>query len=143
MPRYRFNFRDAEALIVDEIGTEFENLDLAYLDAFRAAQDIWHERLKARRDPRSCAFEIADDDGNLLMVLPFLEVLESCQSNSCRGDRAAPSRHRTAFADALANTHRMQRLTRELSRQIRTNQTAIRRARALVERSRRTSTGPG
>ena len=79
MPRVYFGFRKGNVLSRDHDGLELDSIETAYLQAFWAAQELWHECLLRRRDPRECAFEISDDDDNLLMVLPFSEVLESCR----------------------------------------------------------------
>ena len=127
MPRFHFNFTDARSRTLDEDGTEFGDLNLAYLDAFRAAQEIWAEYLKARRDPRECAFEITDAAGNVLMILPFTEVLESCR-------RQGTASRRRPNADTAA-THRTRQLSLELAEQIRHNEESVRRARAIIERA--------
>ena len=131
MPRYHFNFKEAQRYSVDEEGIEFDSLEHAYLNAVSAAREIWHERLKTRQDPRHCAFEITDAAGRVLLELPFLEVLEACRRDS------RPVATRTRFIDAAANARRMRQLVRELAEQIRTNEQAIRRARELVDRSKR------
>lgn len=78
MPRYHFDFRQDGHLTSDIVGCAFPNIEEAYLEAFKAARETWVELLHQRRDPRRCAFEIHDGQGNLLFVLPFWEVLESC-----------------------------------------------------------------
>jgi hypothetical protein len=79
MPRYYFGFRQGNVVSRDHDGLEVDSLETAYLQAFWAARELWHECLLRQRDPMECAFEITDDDDNLLMVLPFSEVQESCR----------------------------------------------------------------
>jgi len=79
MTRFYFDFRQGQELAPDTIGGEFADVEKAYLEAFKAAQEMWGELLSRRRDPRRCAFEVHDGNGNNLFVLPFLELLESCQ----------------------------------------------------------------
>jgi len=55
-------------------------VEQAYLEAFKGAQDMWSELLRQRRDPRHCAFEVRDEQRDLLFVLPFQEVIESCDN---------------------------------------------------------------
>jgi hypothetical protein len=78
MARYFFNFRQGTALAADDIGSEFETVEDAYLGAVQAAQDMWRELLIRREDPLECAFEVVDQDGNELFALPFSEVLDAC-----------------------------------------------------------------
>src|SRR5689334_8039797 len=90
MPRYFFNFRQAGSVAPDEGGSEFDSVEAAYLAAFKAAQEMWHELLLARQDPRLCAFEVVDESGNGLFNLPFGEVLEVCAGR--RGPGVLPTR---------------------------------------------------
>ena len=124
MPRFFFHFRQGGELIRDPEGTEFASVEEAFLDAARAAQDMWSELLRERRDPRRCAFEVRDADGHLLFLFPFQEVLEACV------DRKAASIHATlrqtilrveqarragdAFRKELSRTHAALKESREL-----------------------------
>jgi hypothetical protein len=76
--RCYFNFRQGPLYSVDEEGCEFETVEDAYLAAVTAAQDMWRELLIRREDPRDCAFDVRDAEGNDLFTLPFSEVLEAC-----------------------------------------------------------------
>jgi len=77
MPRYFFNFRDQNEFDPDEQGLEAPDLDAAYLEAFEAAKEMWGEAILEMRDPRQQQFEISDAEGNTLLVLPFMEILDS------------------------------------------------------------------
>jgi hypothetical protein len=79
MPRFFFNFRDGKDVSPDDLGIECASIENAYLAAFQAATDIWRDRLAAQRNPLDCAFEIGDEAGNTLLVLPFQEVLDACR----------------------------------------------------------------
>jgi hypothetical protein len=81
MARYFFNFRQGTTRTADDLGSDFETVEDAYLGAVRAAQDMWRELLIRREDPLECAFEVIDRDGNEVFVLPFSEVLEACAPN--------------------------------------------------------------
>lgn len=78
MPRYFFDFRQAGHLALDSEGLEFANVEQAYLEAFRTAQDMWSELLKQRRDPRHCFFEVRNTSDDILFTLPFQEVVDCC-----------------------------------------------------------------
>ena len=84
MQRYFFDFRQAGVRVPDTQGLEFRDVEQAYLEAHRAAQEMWSELLKQRRDPRRCVFEVCNQAGELLFVFPFQEVMDCCT------DRQAP-----------------------------------------------------
>ena len=74
MTRFFFNFRGGSDDAVDEVGCEFDNLDLAYLDAYQSMVRIGADLLLEQKDPSQQWIEIADRDGTVLMTLPFDEV---------------------------------------------------------------------
>ena len=41
MPRFFFDFRQGDERCADAQGTEFADVEQAYLEAFTAAQDMW------------------------------------------------------------------------------------------------------
>ena len=75
MPHFFFNYISGGATSVDDIGTEFCSLETAYLDTCGAALAIAFEKLRTRQDPTTDSFEIIDDEKNVLMQVPFSEVL--------------------------------------------------------------------
>jgi uncharacterized protein DUF6894 len=79
MHRFFFNYRERNEYTVDDTGIEFDTFELAYLDAFNTAREMWPEVMARRVDPRACAFEILDSRGNLLALLNFKELLENCE----------------------------------------------------------------
>jgi hypothetical protein len=76
MPLFYFHLKVGRNRYPDHLGVEFDSLEAAYLDAFEAARDMWSELLKSREDPTAHSFEICNADGELLLTLPFTEVLE-------------------------------------------------------------------
>src|SRR5262249_22159457 len=74
--RYYFHLQIGRSFSPDEIGLELPDLETAYLEAFKAAQEMWTELLVERSDPFLRSFEIADEHGQVLLTLPFREVLE-------------------------------------------------------------------
>jgi hypothetical protein len=74
--QYYFHLRIGDTVSADELGLDLPDLETAYLEAFRAAQEMWSELLAQRSDPLRRAFDIADADGQVLMTIPFCEVLE-------------------------------------------------------------------
>jgi hypothetical protein len=81
MPHFFFNYTSGGVNCVDDIGTEFPSLEAAYLDACEAALALAFEKLRGRQDPTNDAFEIVDEKQNLLMHLPFSEVLQPGATN--------------------------------------------------------------
>ncbi len=81
MPKFYFDFRDNGHLTIDDVGLQFAGFEQAYLEAFRASQEIWYDHLKQGKDPTLCAFEICDASHNLLLVLPFVEILSDGGAN--------------------------------------------------------------
>lgn len=75
MPHFFFNYTSEGATSVDDVGTEFSSLETAYLDTCETALAIAFEKLSTRQDPTMDSFEIIDDEKNLLMHVPFSEVL--------------------------------------------------------------------
>jgi hypothetical protein len=77
IPQFFFDYFDGRLLEEDQYGLEFPDVDAAYLEAFRAATDIWGEALRERRNPTLDYFRIRDRTGVVVLELPFTEVLES------------------------------------------------------------------
>ena len=78
MPRYFFDFRQGNEHCPDAEGSDFPDVERAYLEACTAARDMWSELLKERRDPRRCTFEVRNETRQLLFTLPFQDVVDSC-----------------------------------------------------------------
>jgi len=87
----------------------FPDLDIAYLDAFRAATEMWIEALADGRNPSRQRFEIRDVTGQVLLVLPFSEILESGKGTR----RVAPS-----FAAITETAMRARSLQAEVTTQL-------------------------
>jgi hypothetical protein len=128
MIHFFFHFRQGSQLSRDEEGSGFASLEDAYLDVHQAIQEMWEELLASRCDPRSCAFEICDGDGRLLMNVPFTEVLDSC----IRRHSVPPARTRPDYAEVAATIDRSVRLRSEVAESIRQTQDALDRIRAQL-----------
>jgi len=128
MPRFFFDFRQAGHLVPDSEGIEFADVEQAYLEAFKTAQDMWSELLRERQDPRRCLFEVRSAAGDTLFIFPFQEVVDSCT------DRAAPTQHpmHQTF-QALLETHNFAKRVRdELTQQVRNSQEVLQQSRKLL-----------
>ena len=85
MPLFYFNHSSVHGFSVDDVGTEFQSLEAAYLDACAAILEIAFEKLRARQDPAEDFFEIANQQGDVLLIVPFREVLQP------RGSKRPPA----------------------------------------------------
>ena len=75
MPQYYFHLASPDGFSRDELGSDFPDVETAYLGACEAALEISVEMLRERHDPSRHRFEISNDEGTLLFDLPFAEVL--------------------------------------------------------------------
>jgi hypothetical protein len=73
--RYFFHLQTDSAYERDEEGSELEDLNAAYLEAFEAAQQLSIDLIRQNLRPARYRFEICDAKDNVLMNLPFGEVL--------------------------------------------------------------------
>jgi hypothetical protein len=79
MPRFFFNHTSHDVVSVDDTGTEFPSLEVAYLDTCDAILDMAFEKLRTRQDPTQDTFEIIGEHGDRLLCIPFSEVLRPRQ----------------------------------------------------------------
>jgi hypothetical protein len=103
MPRFFFNHTSHDDVSVDESGTEFSSLEAAYLDTCNAILDISFEKLRERLDPTDDIFEIVSERGDLLLTIPFSEVLRPRQPKDCPEPR---TEQLTATSAHLTKRHR-------------------------------------
>jgi hypothetical protein len=76
MPRFFFDYRgDHGRLERDEEGVEFASLELAHKDASHAARDMHADARRGGDSLADHSFEIRDESGATLLVLPFSEAL--------------------------------------------------------------------
>lgn len=76
MPRFFFDYRDDHGhLERDDEGIAFPSLQAACQDALQAAADIRNDACCEGQNVADCSFEIRDESGRMLLVLPFTEAL--------------------------------------------------------------------
>ncbi|WP_056505119.1 hypothetical protein [Aureimonas sp. Leaf454] len=74
--RYYFNVRNSKGLVPDTEGAEFADLDRVYSEAETSAREILAERLRAGEVmDAATTFEVRDEHGTLIHMLPFTSVL--------------------------------------------------------------------
>ncbi len=125
IPRFFFDHQGEHGLEPDEVGLELPDLDTAYLEAFRAATEVWIEALREVRNPGRERFEIRDAGGQLLLVLPFSEIIERG-----KGARRPPS----SFGALMEAMERTRNLQAEVGAQIDIAWSYIREARQALGR---------
>src|SRR5262245_55996431 len=109
IPLFFFDHYNGEYLDRDETGLVFPDLDSAYLEAIRAATEMWGEALLEVRNPGRERFEIRDLTGQVLLVLPFSEIIETG-----KGARRLPP----SFAELTATAGRVRNLEGDVRAQI-------------------------
>jgi hypothetical protein len=77
MPRFHMNIRKGDEFLEDWEGEEFPSLSEARTEAVRSARELMAARMAAGKMPDGHArFEIADDSGKTVLVMPFEEAVE-------------------------------------------------------------------
>jgi len=125
MSRFFFDFRQGDARCPDAQGMEFGSVEQAYLEAFKGAQDMWSELLRRRQDPSRCTFEVRNAGRELLFVLPFQEVIDSCHD---RG--AAPTRDMLDYV--TRNASHTKRLSKSFAEELRAIRKTLDQSHALL-----------
>lgn len=71
MPRFFFHIRHADDLIRDLEGTTLTDIDAAYEEAITSARQILSDKLRAGEVLDGQRFEITDESGRIVGVVPF------------------------------------------------------------------------
>jgi hypothetical protein len=95
MPRFFFHLRhDNGELERDDDGVDLPNFETAYLEAHRAAVDMWAEARRCGRQLTHNRFEIRDVGDRIVLELPFEEAVgihEKVSEGSRRAYPASPT----------------------------------------------------
>lgn len=73
--RFFFHLRNGSLLIEDPDGTELPDLEAAIIDAQVSARHLLADKLRAGAMLDGQRFEITDEAGRILAVLPLRDVL--------------------------------------------------------------------
>lgn len=77
MPRFHMNIRKGDAFLEDREGEEFASLSEARTEAVQSARELMAARMAAGKMPDGdTRFEITDDSGKTVLVMPFEEAIE-------------------------------------------------------------------
>jgi hypothetical protein len=120
MPRFFFHLVSPGSYDADDVGSEFCDVESAFLDAREAAIEMSAEMLKDQKDPTVHQFEIVDAEGRFLIELPFSEVIRP---------RTKPLNRDAARRVLDAQLQRGMRLKAEM-------QAVIEKTRGIMEQSR-------
>ncbi len=81
--RYFLNVRYRSRLIPDREGDELPNEEALRLHVLKTAHDlVFRTRMDAIRDWFDCSFEVTDESGGTVLVMPFGEVVEEREAGS-------------------------------------------------------------
>ncbi|MGE3831231.1 MAG: hypothetical protein AB7F76_09595 [Parvibaculaceae bacterium] len=75
MARFYFNIRHSEGLIEDTEGQELRSLEEAHAEAVASARELIAEAVLLGEQIDHRAFEISDETGSTLDVVPFSEAM--------------------------------------------------------------------
>src|SRR5262249_39673461 len=96
-------------------------------EAHAAAREMWSGLLAERRDPTRCSFEVRSEDRELLFVLPFRELLESCRDHR----RNLP--FHSSYRQAVSNVVRARRINEEFQQELQRARKSLRESIALLK----------
>lgn len=75
MSLFYFHLATPDQYLLDDTGTELEDADEAYLEAFHSAREISIEMLRTRRSARRYRFDVVDGRGRLVHAILFSEAM--------------------------------------------------------------------
>jgi hypothetical protein len=77
MARFFLNVREGGELIYDPEGGEYLSIAEATAEAVLSAREIMANSILAGRNPSGGRFEIGDDSGQIVLIMPFEEAIGS------------------------------------------------------------------
>ena len=76
MPRYFFHVRQDKDFVEDSEGVECTDSGHAKAEAIEGACDLMAEHILKGLDVSDWSYEIVDEDGRLVMTVPFAEAIQ-------------------------------------------------------------------
>jgi hypothetical protein len=76
MPHFYLHIRNGGGYDEDPEGQELPDLDAARLAAIDGVRSVLSEELRQGQVDLNGAIEIADDDGNILLIVPFRDAVQ-------------------------------------------------------------------
>ena len=75
MPQYFFHLHTENSIDADGVGVDFPSLDAAVADARRALREyLRDEGIDDPREERRCRFEITDEQGRAITMVPRADL---------------------------------------------------------------------
>ena len=75
MPRFFFNVREGDKLIDDVEGSVHFSIVEATAEAVLSARELMANSILAGRKPSNSRFEIGDESGQIVLIMPFAEAI--------------------------------------------------------------------
>ncbi|MDR7039785.1 hypothetical protein J2X36_004563 [Methylobacterium sp. BE186] len=132
MPWFYFHLRTPAGLELDDLGLELIGIEAAYLDACRTISTLTTDLLAKKVDPRLCSFEITDSAGQLLLELPFTEILDKDRRPS---PPALLAQRQKTLAEIRRTAQRVEVLVEALGREQAALQANLQDTRELLARA--------
>ena len=83
VPRYFLNLRYRSRLFVDEEGDELADEHMVHEYVLNTARDlVAHARMGSIRNWFDCSFEITNQAGRLVLVMPFAEIATTASAQA-------------------------------------------------------------
>ncbi len=76
MPLFYMHIRECSEFLEDADGLEFPSLAEARAEAMKCARELMSERVFRGKKLNDGTFEIADETGQIVLVLPFQDSLD-------------------------------------------------------------------
>ncbi|RNJ62233.1 MAG: hypothetical protein EDM03_12240 [Porphyrobacter sp. IPPAS B-1204] len=129
MARFFFHFFDGKTLVADDTGVNLPSVERACMEAGATALEMWPELLADRISLINCAFDIANERGEVLLRFEFMELLDVAGVGA-----AQPSASVEAMSSAIANTQRRaQQAKADLDASLAEVRLALDEARSLLD----------
>ncbi|MBB2960948.1 DUF6894 family protein [Methylobacterium sp. R2-1] len=132
MPRFFFHLRSHNGWEQDDTGLDLDGVESAYLEAYAAVPAISADLLREKANPYRHTFEIMDASGNLLLEVPFSEVLEE-------GKQPSPPDQRRRWHKAQAEMERTACLIADVQAEQAALQATLADTRRLLAEARKAS----
>jgi hypothetical protein len=76
MVRLFFHIHNGDGFTADEEGREFESIEIAHSQALRDIRSIISDEVKHGRADLRGRVEVADEEGKIVMAVPFADAID-------------------------------------------------------------------
>lgn len=113
MSRFYFHYWDGHVLTEDVVGSDHDDANSAYIEAFDTAEGLTIDLIRDHRPAMLGNIQVLDDLGRRVFELPFSEVLGAKSGSKGNGDMRA--RARAAATDVGGATLAVQTAMEDLA----------------------------